>query len=600
MMGAMRACLAAFAIVLLGACGKRAESPPAPPPASGAVAKATLAITNVRVFDGERVLTGVDVAIDGATIVAVGPKLVLPAGVETVDGAGKTLVPGLFDAHVHVFDAAQLRQSLAYGVTTVLDMFSLADVMKDLKAADAPDRAAIRSAGTLATAPGGHGTEYGFEIPTLTAADQAPAWVDARIAEGSDYIKIVYDDGHGYNRPQPTLDTATLAAVIAAAHARGKLAVVHIADRDAARTAIESGADGLIHLFQDAAPASDFGALVAGKHAFITPTLTVMRALAGDKSALADDARLAPYLSVADKANLVAQFPAKATVATGAVTETIAQLRAAKVRILCGTDAPNAGTTFGASVHEELALLVAAGLTPVEALTAATSAPATQFGLTDRGRIAAGARADLVLVDGDPTTTITDTRAITAIWRGGVRFDRAAYKAELDKAAAAAGAPVEPGVISAFDDGTLAVRFGAAWVTSTDAMIGGTSAATLAVEDGALAITGTVATGKAAATWAGAMFSPGAQPFAPADLSKAGGIAFRAKGDGKDHVVLVFAQRLGRMPAAKTFTTDADFAPVAFRWKDFGDLDGSDITGIFIGHVEPGPFSLVVDDVAVR
>jgi hypothetical protein len=282
------------------------------------------------------------------------------------------------------------------------------------------------------------------------------------------------------------------------------------------------------------------------------------------------------------------------------VTETIAQLRAAKVRILCGTDAPNAGTTFGASVHEELALLVAAGLTPVEALTAATSAAATQFGLTDRGRIAAGARADLVLVDGDPTTTITDTRAITAIWRGGVRFDRAAYKAELDKAAAAAGAPVEPGVISAFDDGELAVRFGAAWETSTDAMIGGTSAATLAVEDGALAITGTVATGKAAATWAGAMFSPGAQPFAPADLSKAGGIAFRAKGDGKDHVVLVFAQRLGRMPAAKTFTTADDFAPVAFRWKDFGDLDGSDITGIFIGHVEPGPFSLVVDDVAVR
>ena len=77
-----------------------------------------------------------------------------------------------------------------------------------------------------------------------------------------------------------------------------------------------------------------------------------------------------------------------------------------------GTDAPNSGTAHGASLHGELQLLVEAGLTPTEALAAATSAPAAAFHLTDRGRIAPGLRADLVLVEGDPTADILQTRAI--------------------------------------------------------------------------------------------------------------------------------------------------------------------------------------------
>ncbi len=74
----------------------------------------------------------------------------------------------------------------------------------------------------------------------------------------------------------------------------------------------------------------------------------------------------------------------------------------------------------GASLYQELQLLVAAGLTPVEALRAATSTPARRFGLTDRGRIAPAARADLLLVDGDPTTNISDTLSIRGVWRRGV------------------------------------------------------------------------------------------------------------------------------------------------------------------------------------
>src|SRR5262249_39948733 len=108
----------------------------------------------------------------------------------------------------------------------------------------------------------------------------------------------------------------------------------------------------------------------------------------------------------------------------------LASLVRAGVEILAGTDANNPGTAHGASLHDELSLLVQDGLAnATAALTAATSAPARRFGLTDRGRVAPGLRADLLLVDGDPTTRIADTRRIVAVWKHGLRMDRAAFRA---------------------------------------------------------------------------------------------------------------------------------------------------------------------------
>src|SRR6185436_5918082 len=155
------------------------------------------------------------------------------------------------------------------------------------------------SAGTVVTAPGGHGTEYGMTIPTIASPDSAQAFVDARIAEGSDYIKIVYDDGRTYGTTFATLSEQTLRAVIAAAHARGKLAVVHIGDLTSARAAIAAGADGLAHLFVDQSPDADFGAFVASRKAFAVPTLTVLKSITGVGGAapLADDARVAAFLT---------------------------------------------------------------------------------------------------------------------------------------------------------------------------------------------------------------------------------------------------------------------------------------------------------------
>ena len=94
------------------------------------------------------------------------------------------------------------------------------------------------------------------------------------------------------------------------------------------------------------------------------------------------------------------------------------------VDILVGTDAsvpqPHlGGLAHGASVHYELQIFITAGFTPIEALRAATALPAQRFGLTDRGRIIPGARADLLLVDSDPTTNIANTLSISSIWRRG-------------------------------------------------------------------------------------------------------------------------------------------------------------------------------------
>jgi imidazolonepropionase-like amidohydrolase len=102
----------------------------------------------------------------------------------------------------------------------------------------------------------------------------------------------------------------------------------------------------------------------------------------------------------------------------------VQRLRAAGVRILAGTDAPNLGS-HGVSLHGEMQLLVEAGLSPAEALTAATLGPAQVYRLADRGRITPGARADLVLVDGNPLQDITATRTIIRIFKNGFEVSRA-------------------------------------------------------------------------------------------------------------------------------------------------------------------------------
>lgn len=569
------------------------------------------AIINVRIFDGTRVIPKGTVVFQGNRIAAVGADVQPPRGAKIIDGTGDTVLPGFIDSHNHNWGES-LQRALVFGVTTELDMFTAVDFARDRRAEQAKngaaDRADLYSAGTLATAPGGHGTEYGMTIPTLTRPEEAQAWVDARIAEGSDYIKIVIEDGAPYGRTIPTLDQATVTALVAAAHKRGKLAVVHISTEDGAKEAIEAGADGLAHIFTDRAPEPGFAALLKEHKAFVIPTLTVVESTTGAASgkALPDDPRLAPYLQSDEVENLRKGFPGRKLDFQNALA-TVRQLAMAGVPILAGTDAPNPGTAHGASLHRELELLVQAGLSPTEALVAATSTPARIFGLKDRGRLAEDLRSDLVLVKGDPTTDITATRDILRIWKTGHEVQRP--KAEKSAKAASAPAPAVPasGEISNFEDGTLAVTFGNPWTDSTDALAGGKSTVAKEVVAGgadgsgkSLAISGEIRQGFAY-PWAGLIFLPGAKPMAQADLSRFGGVSFAAKGEaGATYQFMAFAFHLGRLPAQKTFTAGPEWKRVTVSFADLG-LDGSDTLGFFIGGGPAlGPFRVQIDDVRLE
>jgi imidazolonepropionase-like amidohydrolase len=391
-------------------------------------------IRDVRVFDGERVFEHRSVLIEDGKISRIGgPGLKAPHAV-VIEGRGRTLLPGLIDAHVHIPDHAEeaARQALTLGVTTQLDMWNGGERLKTIKKMESEDRpeiADVRTAGIGATVPGGHPTQMGGPpIPTITSPDHAQSFVDARIAEGSEYIKIIHDDGtqFGGSNHIPMLDNATLRALVEAAHKRGKLAVVHVLSEQQARDAIAAGADGLAHLFVGDSVSADFGQFAASHHVFVIPTLTIVYLICGKSSGPATlaDPNLAPYIGDEWKKSLEIKPDLARNHLCSGPDEAIRQLVKARVPLLTGTDAPVPGSTYGASVHEELKLLVHDGLTPIQALAAATSAPAQAFHLSDRGWIRPGMRADMLLVEGDPTTNVLATRKIVAVWKRGVRTKR--------------------------------------------------------------------------------------------------------------------------------------------------------------------------------
>jgi imidazolonepropionase-like amidohydrolase len=355
-------------------------------------------ITDVRVFDGRAVHDASAVLIQGGTIAGVERDLRVPGAAE-VDGRGRTLLPGLIDAHVHtpasVAEAKEsLRQALALGLTTVLCMGAEPAVVAEAKklAGVRTDLADLRSAGHAAIVRGGHPTQFGLWLswPTVAAPEEADRFVADRLAEGSDHVKVVLEDGGAYGSSLPSLTPATLDALVRVAHARGALIIAHVTTRRWAERAVEAGVDGLAHLFCDQPVPPDFPATLAQAGAFAISTLTAhSRSQAHREAAMS----------------------------------AVVPLRDAGVPLLAGTDTGLPGTSFGVSLHQELVLLVEAGLSPLGALTAATAAPAERFRLRDRGRIAPGLRADLLLVDGDPTVDVSAASAVAAVWRGGVCLD---------------------------------------------------------------------------------------------------------------------------------------------------------------------------------
>lgn len=545
-------------------------------------------VVGARVFDGEQVLDRTPaVVVRAGRVAAMGPTV--PADLPVVDGRGRTLIPGLLDAHVHVRTGAGLGDALRFGVTAELDMFAAPSVVRahraERESLSRTTTADLYSAGNLITAPYGHGTQYGRIIPTLAHAADADAFVEARLAEGSDWLKVVYEP----EGPRPSIDRATLDEVVAAGHRRGKLVVAHVSTREGARGAVEAGVDGLVHTFADQPIDEPLRDALVAHDTFVVPTLAVIAAVAGKGSGPAQvaDPDLAPWLSAAQRRDLRLTFPPDrrnvARFQVDVAVEAVREMSAAGVPLLAGTDAPNPGTAYGVSLATELIWLVEAGLTPVEALRSATSVPADAFGLAGRGRIRVGDPADLVLVAGDPTVDIRAMADVERVFKDGFEVDRAPTRP---------GAPALPdGVVSAFER-DLSSALGSAWVGSTDVVAGGRSIAELTrVEgEGALRVTGLVAT-RVSYPWSGAGLY-----FTAHDLSGYGRLVLRARGS-KGVVAMLFTRTTADLPAVVP-------VPLTETWSDrvvplsaFRGAAVDEVTALVIAVVTPGTYWFEIDEV---
>ncbi len=330
-------------------------------------------------------------------------------GGEVVDGRGGYLLPGLIDTHVHVGHADELAAGLRWGVTTMLDMGTTRwDELRALRDNESDDRADVRGVSHPACAVRGTAVrKMGYPASTAVRGPaDAARWVAERLRQEPDHLKVVVEEKFLPFQPKP-LDVDTVAAIVAEAHRAGKKVVVHAASPRAYTTALDAGADVITHAPISAPLSAGLAGRIAAAGTAVSPTLVMMRTIVE---------------------GLRMPFKPKSLHFGQALAATTA-LHDAGTTIVLGTDA-NADRTsparvaHGSAVHEELALLVDAGLGPGDALAAATSRAAAVFGLDDRGVVAAGKRADLLLVAGDPLRDITATRDITGVWKRGVAVPR--------------------------------------------------------------------------------------------------------------------------------------------------------------------------------
>lgn len=419
------------------------------------------AIINARIFDGEQVIEARNVLIQGETIIAVGTNI--PEDAVIVDANHATLLPGLIDAHVHT-SIGGLRDAVKFGVTTELEMNGdFTERGRAIQLKNVEGAADVRSAGTAITAPGGHPDEllpdgdeipefvlkeleklskedreamlaaYAHdheEVPQVTTVEEAIKHVHNQVENGADYIKIMIEEGTVMGAPGlPVLSDEILKAAVEEAHKFDKIVIAHVLTARSSQTAIALGVDGLGHLFIDRPELTpDLVQSIADSGAFVTPCLVLNSSILGNlASDLANDPRVHSKLSPEWIDILNSSFNTFPQGDMENSFKNVMDLHRAGVDILVGTDVspvpvPNlGGLAHGASVHHEMQLLVQAGFTPIEALQSATSKPARRFGLHDRGRIAPGSRADLILVNGDPTSHISDTLSIESVWLRGVQ-----------------------------------------------------------------------------------------------------------------------------------------------------------------------------------
>ena len=452
-----------------------------------------IAITRVTVIDmatGERRPLQT-VIVRGSRIIEAGATSevpVVPRGALVIDGRGKFLIPGLWDMHVHTAERAgtAFPLLLAHGVTGVRDMH-LALTSATARAVALRDDVTTNRmlgprmvVGTIVAGPDGARTE-----PTLLTAatpEEGRAVVRAEKAQRADFVKVrgmlgratyfaILDeakrvgipvDGHvsfslgageASDSGQRSIDHLEDGGVLAGCTASDSLLRAEILAAQAAPMSPQRRSK-VIAVFRRMSDAIDenscmaLGRRLARNGTAFTPTLTVERLVLNkfDVPPLGEDER--PYVPRAMQQWLNRSLGSLQR-DTGAVWQRhfkqqlkiVPIMQRAGVTLLAGTDlGPQGYLTPGFSLHQELGLLVQAGLTPLQALQAATINPARALRATDSlGTVSAGKLADLVLLDADPTIDVANARRVRAVVANGRLLDREALDAMLREASRTIG-----------------------------------------------------------------------------------------------------------------------------------------------------------------
>ena len=416
----------------------------------------TVVLRGARVIDGAggSPLDSAAIVIRDGRIVAIGAasSTTVPTGAEVIDYSGKTIMPGLISAHSHVgifaglkaapenynrnFILQQLKQFEAYGVTTVMALglngplfYELRD---DLHAGRVPGAdlfGADRGVGAVGGQPSATVVPVADnQISRPDSEEPARLAIREMAARKADLVKIWLD---GVGGLLPKIKPEVYSAAIDEAHKNGLRVAAHIYDLDDAKAIVRAGVDIIAHGVRDKPVDAELIDMLKARSVWYIATIGldestfifaeqpawtsepfVQRALHPAVRALLDD----PAYRERTLA-LPATVKSRAAVATN--KQNLKALHDAGVRIGFGSDS-GVGLRFpGVAEHRELALSVEAGLTPMQAISLATSNAAALLKLDDRGVLAAGKLANLVVLDGDPTADISNTRKIHAVWHRG-------------------------------------------------------------------------------------------------------------------------------------------------------------------------------------
>ncbi len=576
--------------------------------------------TNITIFDGVNVTSNQTLVVSQGKISSISASTDAIAntmqGYLSIDGSDLTLMPGIIDAHTHTFGNG-LSDALRFGVTSHLDMFGTEETLSQTRIArDAlsqSTKADLYSAGTLATVAGGHGTQFGFTIDTIESIEEIASWVALRKDAGADYIKLVYMP---YQTYMPSLNREFAKEIIKQSHLQGMQVLAHISTHKGAQDLIEDGIDGLVHIFSDKLASDELIALAKQNGVFIIPTLAVTASADSQKiaQALVDNQNVDVYLSAQQRSSLASDYGTKIPgFEFDIAKQNVKRFFDAGIPILSGSDAPNPGTAYGISALHETILLVDAGLSPTQALAAATSEPARVFSLKGKGVIKQGARADIVLVSGNPVNDINALYKITAVFKNGFNIPR-----EID-AQDLVGKPISNTVLGDFtisvanSDGLNSID-SFSWTLSDDSMANGKSKANIEVvnmpsadnasnhknNNGVLKVTTSVNAGFPY-PWAGAAVGDFIAPVEGKDISGFTTITFDVKGTAGVYRVMSFDTTATGIPPNQSFKINDNWQTITLPLAAFSGINMKMVSGFaFVAGPQQGEFTFYLDNIRIK